>query len=195
MADGDSVWFSLGKGLLSLLFNRETEKKGKLAPTELSVTIPIGADAKTEKPVVQNAPKLDKVSDFVLNHNRFCPDGIFGELKTGEGQFVAYTLEHSYNNKPKLADGDYTCIRGPHRLHGMTEDFITFEIKGVPDFDGKSVTGILFHWGNYNKDSEGCVLLGSSVTPEMITHSRQTWADFMNYVNGKDNFTLTVIST
>jgi hypothetical protein len=77
----------------------------------------------------------------------------------------------------------------------MTEDFITFEIKGVPNFNGIPVTGVLFHWGNYDKDSEGCVLMGSSETPTMITNSRQTWADFMKDLDGIDSFTLTVQSS
>jgi hypothetical protein len=184
----DSIWTTLGKLFLSFLSNKAEGK------TAVEVSIPVDGPKVVEE-VLQKAPKLDKVSDLILTHNRFCSDGIFGELKTGDSQFVAYTLEHSYDNKPKLADGSYTCVRGPHRLHGMTEDFITFEIKGVPDFNGKSVTGVLFHWGNYDKDSEGCVLLGSSETPTMITNSRKTWADFMDRFNGKDSFTLMVVSS
>jgi hypothetical protein len=76
----------------------------------------------------------------------------------------------------------------------MTEDFITFEIMGIPDFDGKPVTGVLFHWGNYDKDSAGCVLMGSSETPTMITNSKVTWGAFMDSLNGIDNFLLTVRS-
>lgn len=132
--------------------------------------------------------------NFTLKHERFCEDGIFGQLLNEDGSRVAYTLEHSYDNKPKLVDGTYTCVRGPHRLHGMTEDFITFEVKGVPDFNGISVTGILIHWGNVNKDSEGCVLLGSTETPTMVGNSRVTFAAFMKSVDGIDTFTLTVES-
>jgi hypothetical protein len=186
MADKDSIWTTLGKILLSFLSNKAEGKVG----AEISIPIAV------EEPV-ENKPATSVETEeikFALTHNRFCSDGIFGVLNTAEGQLVAYTLEHSYDNKPKLSDGIYTCIRGPHRLHGMTEDFITFEIKGVPDFEGKSVTGVLFHWGNYNKDSEGCVLLGSEATPTMITHSRQTWADFMKYLDGIDSFKLKVIS-
>lgn len=178
----ESLWVSIGKMLLNLFINKK-----------VSVSIPIDGPPET-KPVLQNAPKLDKEADFTLTHNRFCPEGIFGELMAKDGKFVAYTLEHSYDNKPKLADGTYTCVRGPHRLHGMTQDFITFEIKGVPNFNGLPVTGVLFHWGNYDKDSEGCVLIGSSETPTMITNSRQTWSDFMKSLDGIDSFLLTVKS-
>ena len=129
---------------------------------------------------------------FTLTHTKFCPDGIFGELKDGDGAHICYTLEHSYDNKPKLASGEYTCVRGQHRLHGMTEDFSTFEIKGIPDFDGKPVSGVLFHWGNYNKDSEGCVLMGATETDTMVTGSRNTFAEFMKSLEGIDSFELKV---
>lgn len=165
---------------------------GKKPVAEVKVQIPFDGPAPeaAPKPIVSDSePK----SDYILTHTRFCSDGIFGELKKFDGTFVAYTLEHSYNNKPKLADGNYNCVRGPHRLHGMTEDFTTFEIKGVPDFNGQPVTGVLFHWGNYDKDSEGCVLMGSSETPIMITNSRSTWGSFMDSLNGIDSFNLTVL--
>lgn len=159
---------------------------------KVQVEIPLGPAPETPKPeerieVASAAPK------FTLIHKRFCADGIFGELYR-DGQFFCYTLEHSYDNKPKLADGTYTCKRGPHRLHGMTEDFITFEIMGIPNFNGVPVTGVLFHWGNYNKDSEGCVLLGSTETPTMVGNSRNEWAAFIETEKGFDTFQLEVRS-
>ncbi len=76
-----------------------------------------------------------------------------------------------------------------HRLHGMTEDFETFEIRGVPGH-----TGILFHWGNYNQDSDGCVLLGSARNGDMIVNSREEFANFMELQKGINNFELVVVS-
>lgn len=119
------------------------------------------------------------------------PDGIIGSLFDAEGQPLAVTLEHSYGGAPKLPAGTYTCQRGKHRLHGMTEDFETFEVLGVPVH-----TGILFHWGNYNDDSEGCILLGrvSCDSPKgcMVTSSRATFARWMLDLEGVQSFTLAV---
>lgn len=160
---------------------------------KVQVEIPLGPAPEAPKP--EQAPvATSSAQKFVLTHTRFCSDGIFGKLEKADGTFICYTLEHSYDNKPKLADGTYICKRGPHRLHGMTEDFITFEIMGIPNFNGVPVTGVLFHWGNYNKDSEGCVLMGASETPTMIGNSRQTWADFMKSLDGVDSFELEVRS-
>ena len=159
---------------------------------KVEVSIPLDPE-KAVQPEMKPEPVAPK--SFVLTRTKFSPEGIFGELKDNSGTFVAYILEHSYDNKPKVADGVYTCVRGSHRLHGMTEDFSTFEVMGVPDFDGKSVKGILFHWGNYDRDSEGCLLMGSTETPTMIGNSRDTWGKFMNSLAGVNSFQLKVVSS
>jgi hypothetical protein len=74
----------------------------------------------------------------------------------------------------------------------MAQPFTTFEITGVPGH-----SNILFHIGNYNKDSEGCVLLGRGITEaqsgdQMITMSNTTFKYFMDNQAGVDTFILTV---
>lgn len=121
--------------------------------------------------------------------------GIFGVLTDSSQMFLAETLEHSYDSDkldgtyaPKLPPGKYTCKRSMHRLHGMAHDFETFQIMDVPGH-----SNILFHWGNYNKDSDGCVLLGLEKENNMITHSKETFEKFMKFLHDVDVFTLTVI--
>ncbi len=118
-------------------------------------------------------------------------DGIFSELYNDSGDLLAKTLEHSYNGEPKLYNGTFTCVRGMHQLHGMTQPFETFEITGVTGH-----TGILFHVGNWNQDSDGCVLLGSEIEPsdrgQMVIASRITFNKFMQGLSGVNQFTLVV---
>jgi len=129
-----------------------------------------------------------KMSNILyLKRNDYNENGIFGVLTKEDGTQIAVTLEHSYDSKPKLYNGTFQCVRGPHRLHNMTSDFITFEITGVEDH-----SNILFHWGNYNKDSDGCVLLGKERVNDMITTSRDTFKLFMDLMAGLDSFTLIV---
>ena len=127
---------------------------------------------------------------LVLKRTDFRDDGIFGTLSIeGMGQ-IAVTLEHSYNKVPKIPKGVFTCQRSMHRLHGMTEDFETFELMNIPGHDN-----ILLHWGNYNKDSEGCILVGSIINKNnawTITNSRIAFANFMKKVKGLDSFQLEV---
>ncbi len=132
-------------------------------------------------------------------------DGVFGVLTGIANKVLATTLEHAYflgNNKfaAKIPAGTYTCKRGKHRLHGMTSDFETFQVCDVPGH-----TNVLFHWGNYNRDSDGCILLGKhfaacdpkdhSGATAMITSSRVTWSKFMDLQKNVNEFTLTVKDT
>ena len=62
--------------------------------------------------------------------------------------------------------------------------------------DVRGHTNILIHAGNYNNDSEGCILLGDSVIMsgrgQMITNSKVTFAKFMDLMKDQDSFFLMV---
>lgn len=135
--------------------------------------------------------------NLILKRNEVGPDGVFGTLRDENGNLIAKTLEHAFGDdqtgyRSIIPIGTYQCIRGDHKLHGMDDDFTTYEISGVAGH-----TGLLFHWGNLNKDSEGCVLLGEDAirAPEghMLTKSRITFAKFMGFQDGCDSFTLVVV--
>ena len=136
--------------------------------------------------------------NLTLVRTDFRADGIFGELKDEKSKVIAYTLEHAYQQDdgsfaPKVPVGVYTCNRSSHLLHGMTNPFETFEVLSVPGH-----TGVLVHWGNFNKDSEGCILVGEAIMPspkgQMITNSRAIFAEFMQTETGINQFQLTVIA-
>ena len=136
------------------------------------------------------APSAERI--YKLVRKEFRDDGIFSELYNEKGELIAHTLEHSYDKLPKIPNGQWKCVRGPHRLHGMTEDFITFEITGIAGH-----TDLLFHWGNFNKDSEGCVLLGTAEATgadgaKMVTSSRPCFAKFMAGLEGINEFSVIV---
>ena len=128
-----------------------------------------------------------------LTRYEYGEDGVFGNLTGDDNTPIAVTLEHAYPNDyggwtSKINDGSYYCLRGNHQLEGMTHTFETFQIVVAGHTD------ILFHQGNYNKDSEGCVLLGKERTGNMIMASALAFEDFMALMDGINNFTLTVDS-
>ena len=126
-----------------------------------------------------------------LVRTTFNDDGICGTLYNDEGDQIAVTMEHAYNKLPKLPAGTYRCQRGLHSLHSRPDPFETFEVMDVPNH-----TGILFHPGNWQGDSNGCILLGRVCTGSeqgaMVTNSRATFNKFMLDLDGVDSFTLTV---
>lgn len=118
--------------------------------------------------------------------------GVFGVLLNDTGGQIATTLEHSYPKgkgwTAKVAPGTYKCVRhAPNRL-----PYETFMLENVPDFQGKPVSGILLHIGNYDDDSEGCILVGQAALGDMITHSRVTFNKLMDLQKGLDSFQLTI---
>ena len=134
--------------------------------------------------------------DMIAQRTEYREDGIFSHIgRADNGLPVMVTLEHAYWSgtewQPKIPPGFYTCVRGLHRLASMTEDFETFEITGV-----QGHTNLLFHAGNFNKDSEGCMLCGQEVAEgagaEMVTNSRVTFAKFMGLQEGCTTFQLEV---
>lgn len=130
--------------------------------------------------------------NLILNRNDYTSTGVFGTLKDENDNEVCVTLEHAYSSLapgwfPKVPLGTYECQRGQHQLASMTSPFETFQIMDVPGH-----SNILFHCGNLEDDSEGCVLLGTARSAEMVTQSRAAFAKFMALQNGCDSFTLIV---
>jgi hypothetical protein len=122
---------------------------------------------------------------FTLNRISLSEEGIFSVL-TGEDGSSYFTAEHAYDGKPKLPNGIYICVKGQHLLHSGPVE--AFEITNVPGH-----SGILFHIGNYPQiDSDGCVLLGKSQENSMITHSKEAFEEFMNFLKDIDSFQLVV---
>lgn len=127
-------------------------------------------------------------------------DGTYGVLMDGNKP-VMLTLEESWKgNVPKescIPDGMYLCrrVRSPHFGE-------TFEVTNV---EGRS--HILFHAGNTEIDTLGCILLGSewgaietkdddSGEVEMQTavlESRKAFNKFMALQQGVDEFNLWIV--
>ena len=112
--------------------------------------------------------------DLTLTHVSKTPAGIFGLLVSPDSSLVACTLEHAYDSgdgnwAAKVPPGTYMCTVGDHPKQGHV-----YEVTHVPGH-----TDILIHAGNFDKDSEGCILVGAARTSDMITNSRETLARLM----------------
>lgn len=116
--------------------------------------------------------------------------GTFGVLLIN-GRPFCVTLERPwYGNQQNIScipAGAYICRRVKSNKFGMT-----FE---VADVQGRA--GILFHAGNYAKDSRGCILLGASFEnvmagQRMIANSTATFQKLMLALTDVEAFELTV---
>lgn len=127
------------------------------------------------------------------------PDGVFSTLFCDNALFCQ-TLEHAFedadgNYYPKVKRGaTYKCKRGRHRLdhYNKGEPFWTFEITGVVGH-----SGILFHPGNFNRNSDGCVLTGEKLHTESnewwIDNSGLAFGQLMAQLDNVDEFDLEVL--
>lgn len=117
----------------------------------------------------------------------FKTDGILGKLYDEDGLFLAVTLEHSYDGKPKVPAGVYRCVRRNSPKFG----YDVFMLKDVPGHDF-----IEFHVANWQRDLDGCIGLGSasceSLSGTMIVESNKTFHHFMDTLDGIDAFTLVI---
>lgn len=122
---------------------------------------------------------------LTLKRNRFCEQGIFGELLLNDNHFL-FSGEHSYDNKPKLPAGTYRCVLGEHQL--KSGPILTYEVTSVPGH-----SGILVHPGNNPQiDSEGCICVSLEIEGNTLVHSMDGFQSFMGLLKDQDTFTLVV---
>ena len=108
--------------------------------------------------------------NLTLNRKWFTDKSTVGELSI-DGKFECYTLEDCVRNE-KIQN--ITAIP-----YGMYEVAVTFsnrfqkpmpQLLNVPGFQG-----IRIHSGNKAEDTEGCILVGQSKTPDFIGGSRPAY--------------------
>jgi hypothetical protein len=118
----------------------------------------------------------------------------FGVLLREDGVPFAVTLERQWRNNAKgescIPVATYAnCVRVDSPKFGDT-----FEVTGVPGRDK-----ILFHKGNIDDDSHGCILVGEQFDPvkgeDGILASQDGFAEFLTLLKGIDTFTLIVQQT
>ena len=127
--------------------------------------------------------------------------GTFSAVKVNK-QVICWGLEpYDYGNIPShscVPEGQYVCKRKRSGLvsritSGRIVD--TFEASHVP---GRSF--IRFHPGNINDDTEGCILLGDTLSKltdhgRAILNSGETFKQFMAALDEYDQFVLTISSS
>ena len=130
--------------------------------------------------------------DFSLVRVAVRFDGAFGVLLE-RGLPFAVTLERTYGEPGgapqivKIPAGTYHCERTRFQRGG----YETFEVTGVAGH-----SRLLFHRGNVEGDSEGCILVGQCFGTIQgagaVMLSQLAFTDFMKRCAGRLNFSLEV---
>lgn len=117
------------------------------------------------------------------------PEGCFGVLRI-QKQLFCLTLE-----PPDQANKPWTSCIPPQQYicstHSSDRFGQTYVVEGVPDREA-----IIFHWGNWITDTNGCILLGDSLLHDAgrrgIANSRNTMKRFMDTLSGSKYVHLTI---
>ncbi len=128
-----------------------------------------------------------------------CTHGTFGILAIGPQRFHALEEENQLNrrNISSIPAGDYVCKRTIYQRYR----YDTFEVTDVPNR-----TRILFHSGNTEEDTMGCIILGMDLGPLAVEDedtevtglklavlaSRKAFRSFMETLEGIDEFELVI---
>ena len=130
--------------------------------------------------------------DFLLKRSVYDSLGIFGTFVSDDNKTTLVTCEHAFEEPdgsylPAIPAGIYICQRRMSPKFG----YDVFILENVPGHDF-----IEIHCGNFNSDSDGCILLGTTynAAAKMITASRAAFLKFMAVQSGLDSFTLTIIA-
>lgn len=102
---------------------------------------------------------------LLLQRQNASPIRTMGELMIG-GAFAAWTLERA----PKPYPSDYNCI--PAGTYAISIYPSPRFQRLMPLLDVPGHSGIEIHWGNYPKDSHGCILVGTQHDENMLYNSR-----------------------
>jgi hypothetical protein len=120
-------------------------------------------------------------------------DGTFGVILMAGVLPIALSLERPWNNNAVgascIPEGQYICKRVNSPKFGNT-----FEVTGVP---GRTL--ILFHKGNIDDDSHGCILVGEEFSTwtdgsASIARSGDGFTEFLRRLEDVNEFFLTVKS-
>lgn len=116
-------------------------------------------------------------------------NGTFGAMVDEDIPFCLTVERQWLNNQSGIScipDGVYTCQRGNFPKHGNT-----FEVMNVP---GR--TAILFHKGNIDDDSHGCIVVGEQYgylgDHVAVLASGPAFDEFLKRLEGINTFELTI---
>jgi len=113
--------------------------------------------------------------------------GVFGVLavdRVGAWYPLAVTLERADDHlEPVIPAGKYKLE--PTRFN--RGNYPTYEVTPV-----KGHSRVLLHVGNFERDTEGCVLVASSFEETWVSGSKRAFERFMDVAGGVDSHVLEV---
>lgn len=127
-----------------------------------------------------------------LRRIKYTDKSVQGELYI-DGALVAYTLENAWKKNKKrvscIPSGEYKLIFDDA---GRFNDRYGHQVVKLDDVPDRSE--ILIHKGNYPKDTQGCILVGSSAGDDAVWSSSKAYDRVYKKISQKiiDNNKVTI---
>ena len=106
--------------------------------------------------------------NLLLIRDTFTEESTIGELFIN-GERICDTLERPYFNNQRniscIPEGEYP-VRLRLARESASRDYLHLLVQDVPNRDW-----ILFHRGNYPKDTSGCILVGLGSQQDVVNNS------------------------
>jgi hypothetical protein len=112
------------------------------------------------------------VSDIVLKRHWYSDRSTIGAFTFGD--FFCFALEDRVRADGVKIFGETAVPAGCYRV--VVDFSRRFQRRMPLLIDVPMFTGIRIHSGNTNKDTKGCILVGSSRAPDWVGDSRRTFA-------------------
>ena len=87
------------------------------------------------------------------------------------GKYFCDTLEDPV--REYKIKGDAAIPKGTYKVVLSKSKKFNTDMPYV--LDVPNYTGIMIHWGNSNKDTEGCILVGKNDKPDWVSNSKDTF--------------------
>ena len=116
--------------------------------------------------------------EIVVQRKESDQDSTIGTMSIN-GEFFCYTLEDPVRevkipNVTAIPEGRYeVIINFSNRFQRQMPLLLN-----VPNYEG-----VRIHYGNYSKDTDGCILLGMTEGKDFIGQSRNAFKDFMEVLS------------
>ena len=126
--------------------------------------------------------------ELVLKSTKYDAVTTEGELSV-DGSFNCYTLELPYTSGlsgSAISAGRYQVLLAPSPKFMRSDDpWVEQYAQKIPRLmNVPNRSGILIHWGNEARDTEGCILVGQTQGADFIGSSRNAFAALYELIKG-----------
>lgn len=124
------------------------------------------------------------IGELYFNDKFFCYTLEDKDRGLFKGLPIDAILKAKIHSKTAIPYGAYDV----HLTYSPKFKAITPRLKDVPGYEG-----VLMHWGNYAKDTEGCILTGDTKSTDFIGNSRQAFSRLMVELKKCENIFIEIV--